>query len=122
MSEKRCPSCGYQGPYKRAVCPNCGLRSGGGDVKPPLLLRLILGVIMFGLGAFGTCIGVYSFLGFLGPLILPLIVIGGAFIAYGTDRSLFMIRPLKHEVPDNDIRLAPPEDRRDSDSSGKGDK
>ncbi len=122
MSREKCPNCGYNGPYKRAVCPNCGFGSSQDLYKLPLWLRLILGTFMFGIGAFGTCLACIPFVSNLGPFFLPGIVIGGGLIAYGADRTLFLFRPPKRVLPDNDIRLAPPEDRRGSDSNAKGDK
>lgn len=122
MSRGKCPNCGFSEFYARAVCPNCGFIDTQEKTRTPLWLRLGVGLITFLMGAFGSCVISLAFAHTIGKFFMPVMILGGVAVALVVDFVLVNLRPYKPVLPDNDIRLAPPEDRRDRDSHEKGDK
>lgn len=120
---KRCFHCGYEGPYKRKICPNCGYVSNLVDGPAPWWLRLVSALLMLPVGFFGSCVAV-------GPIIILLPTqfsflydfpfVGAILIAWGFDRLLLKRETLRRPDPDNDIRQAPPEHRNQRASKREG--
>ncbi len=111
MSRGRCPNCGFSEYNARSVCPNCGYTDTQENTRTPLWLRLGVGLITFLMGAFGSCVISLAFANMIGKFFMPVMVLGGVAIAIVVDFVLVNLRTYKPVLPDNDIRLAPPEDR-----------